>query len=234
VESTSQIRTFALVSEEAVAKGIRRITALTGVAAQAAMEAADRMQERIAHAATTQGSALAGAVQELGAELDTLTVPASRKAELRAKLAALSERVKGEQKQAGEARANEAAARAKLIAEDAARNAAQVIVAVLEAGSDRNALQHGLNTVVQVNPRSAVMLFSPDEVEGKVSIVAAVPMALIHKGLKAGDWVRAASEVVGGKGGGRPESAQGGGTNLARVKDSIELAGNYARKLVGL
>jgi alanyl-tRNA synthetase len=234
VESTSQIRTFALVSEEAVAKGIRRITALTGVAAQAAMEAADRMQERIAHAATTQGSALAGAVQELGAELDTLTVPASRKAELRAKLAALSERVKGEQKQAGAARANEAAARAKLIAEDAARNAAQVIVAVLEAGSDRNALQHGLNTVVQVNPRSAVMLFSPDEVEGKVSIVAAVPMALIHKGLKAGDWVRAASEVVGGKGGGRPESAQGGGTNLARVKESIELAGNYARKLVGL
>jgi alanyl-tRNA synthetase len=234
VESTSQIKMFALVSEEAVAKGIRRISALTGVAAQAAMEAADQMQEKIAHAATTQGHSLATAVQELTGELDTLTIPASRKTELRAKLAALAERVKGEQKQAGALRANQASARAKLIADDAAKNAQQVVVATLEVGSDRNALQAALNTVTQVNPRSAVMLFSPDEGEGKVSIVAAVPMALIHKGLKAGDWVRTASEVVGGKGGGRPEAAQGGGTNLAKVRDAIEVAGNYARKLVGL
>ncbi|HMN40049.1 MAG TPA: alanine--tRNA ligase [Phycisphaerales bacterium] len=234
VETTSQIRTFALVSEEAVAKGIRRITALTGVAANAAFEAADQMFQKISSAATTQGEVLAAAVQELTGELETLTLPASRKAELRTKLASLAERVKGEQKQAGAARANQAAARAKVIAEDAAKNAEQVIVATIEAGSDRNALQHAVNTVVQVNPRSAVMLFSPDEEGGKVSIAAAVPMAIIHKGLKAGDWVRIASEVVGGKGGGRPESASGGGTNLAKVKDAIETANLHARKLVGL
>ncbi len=234
VESTSQIKTFALVSEEAVAKGIRRITALTGVAAHAAFEAADQMFQKISTAATTQGEVLAAAVQELTGELEQLTLPASRKTELRTKLSSLAERVKAEQKQAGAARANQAATRAKIIADDAAKHAEQVIVATIEAGSDRNALQHAVNTVVQTNPRSAVMLLSPDEAEGKVSIVAAVPMALIHKGLKAGDWVRIASEVVGGKGGGRPESAQGGGTNLAKVKDAIEAANNHARKLVGL
>ena len=234
VESTSSIKHFALVSEEAVAKGIRRISALTGVAAQAAFEASDNMLQKIAHAAATEGEQLATSVQELTAEVDTLTLPASRKTDLRSKLAALGERVKGEQKQQGAARANQAASRARIIADDAAKHAEQVIVATLEVGSDRNALQHALNTVVQVNPRSAVMLFSPDEAEGKVSIVAAVPMALIHKGLKAGDWIKTVSEIVGGKGGGRPEAAQGGGTNLAKVKDAIEAGNNYARKLVGL
>ena len=234
VESTSAIKRFALVSEEAVAKGIRRISGLTGVAAQAAFEAADRLGERIAAAAATQGDALASGVQELMAELDQMTIPASRKTELRAKLGALAERTKGEQKQQGAVRANQASARARIIADDAAKHAEQVIVATVEAGSDRNALQHAINTVVQVNPRSAVMLFSPDVEGGKVSIVAAVPLTLIHKGLKAGEWVRAVSEIVGGKGGGRPEAAQGGGTNLAKVKDAIEGANNYARKLVGL
>ncbi len=234
VESTSAIKHFALVSEEAVAKGIRRISGLTGVAAQAAFEAADNMVQKIAHAATTQGEQLATSVQELTAEVDTLTLPASRKADLRNKLAALGERVKGEQKQQGAARANEAAARAKLIAEDAAKHAEQVIVVTIEAGSDRNALQAAMNTVQQINPRSAIMLFSPDEAEGKVSIVAAVPLTMIHKGLRAGDWIKTVSEIVGGKGGGRPEAAQGGGTNLAKVKDAIEAGNNYARKLVGL
>ncbi len=234
VESTSAIKRFALVSEEAVAKGIRRISGLTGVAAQAAFDAADQLQHRIAAAAATQGEQLSTNVQELSAELDQMSLPASRKHDLRAKLGALTERMKGEQKQQGAARANEAAARAKIIADDAAKHAEQVIVATIDAGSDRNALQAAINTVVQVNPRSAVMLFSPDAGEGKVSIVAAVPPALMQKGLKAGDWVRAVSEIVGGKGGGRPEAAQGGGTNLAKVKDAIEAANNYARKLVGL
>jgi alanyl-tRNA synthetase len=234
VETTSQIKTFALVSEEAVAKGIRRITALTGVAADAAFQAADQLLHKLSTSATTQGEVLAAAVQELTGELETLTLPASRKTELRTKLASLAERVKGEQKQAGAARANQAAARAKIIADDAAKHAEQVIVVTIDAGSDRSALQAAINTVQQINPRSAIMLFSPDEAEGKVSIVAAVPPSIIQKGLKAGDWVRIASEVVGGKGGGRPESAQGGGTNLAKVKDAIETANNHARKLVGL
>ncbi len=234
VQSTSAIGQFALVSEEAVAKGIRRITALTGVAAMAAHAAADRIGERLSTLNSAAGDALAGGVKEVGEELEQLTLPASRRAELRERLATIVERVKQEQKQAGAARAAAVVARAKVIGEDAAKHHDMVIVGVIDAGSDRNALQQAVNTVQQINPRSAVMLLSPDGAEGKVSITAAVPAALIQKGLKAGDWVRAASEVVGGKGGGKPESAQGGGTELSKVKDAIETANTFARKLVGL
>ena len=57
------------------------------------------------------------------------------------------------------------------------------------------------------------MLFDVDPDAGKVSIAAAVPDAHIARGLKAGDWVREAAMAVGGKGGGKPDNAQGGGTD---------------------
>lgn len=233
VESTRQLQHFALVSEEAVAKGIRRISGLTGVAAMAAHASADAQAQRIKAAASLNGEALASEVQAIGTQLDTLTLPASRRHQLREQLAVLSERVKNEQKAAGAQRAQAAVARARIIADDAGRNNDRVVVTTIDCGGDRAALQTAVNTVAQSCPNAAVMLFSVDDAEKKVSMIAAVPAALIQRGLKAGDWVRAASEVVGGKGGGKPESAQGGGTDLGKVRDSIAAATAFARKLVG-
>jgi alanyl-tRNA synthetase len=61
-----------------------------------------------------------------------------------------------------------------------------------------------------------------------VTIVAGVPEALIAKGLKAGDWVREASQAVGGKGGGRPDTAQGGGTDASKLPDAVRVAREFA------
>ena len=72
------------------------------------------------------------------------------------------------------------------------------------------------------------------EGEGKVAVIAAVPKAMIDHGLKAGDWVRVASEVLGGKGGGKPDMAQGGGTQVGKVKEAIALARQHALKAAGL
>ena len=234
VATTKDIGRFALVSEEAVAKGIRRISALTGVPAVAAFKAAEDLEQRLGAAGSLAGPALAAAAQELVAVIDTLTLPASRKAVLRDKLAQLTERVKADNKQAVAAKAADAVARAKRIADDAANRHDTLVITTIDAGSDRNALQAAVNTVQQAVPKAAIMLVSVDDTEKKVSIMAAVPPSLIAKGLKAGDWVRAASEPLGGKGGGRPESAQGGGTDIARVKDAIEVANNFARQHIGL
>jgi alanyl-tRNA synthetase len=56
----------------------------------------------------------------------------------------------------------------------------------------------------------------------------------VGKGLSAGDWVREAATVLGGKGGGRPEAAQGGGTNVAKLKEAIATATTFAHKKLGL
>ena len=57
-------------------------------------------------------------------------------------------------------------------------------------------------------------------------------MIRLH-GFSSGDWVLGASAVVGGKGGGKPDSAQGGGTDLSKVKEAIAAADLFARRKIG-
>ena len=96
----------------------------------------------------------------------------------------------------------------------------------------RAALEAATNTVRAACPNKAVMILSPDEEGGRVSIMAAVPKALIDKGLKAGDWVRAVAEILGGKGGGRPDAAQGSGTDLSKLREATTEARRIANRVL--
>jgi len=55
---------------------------------------------------------------------------------------------------------------------------------------------------------------------------------LIAKGLKAGDWVRETAKVAGGGGGGRPQMAQAGGKEPAKLSEALEQARRYAMETV--
>lgn len=122
---------------------------------------------------------------------------------------------------------------ARRIAESAATSMDEVVVATLELGSDRGALQAAMTTICDRVPRSAVMLLSPDPEAGKVSVMAAVPRGLIGRGLKAGDWVREVTALMGGKGGGKPEQAQGAGSDLGKLKQAGAEARKIAYRLLG-
>ena len=230
VERTGQIQHFALVSEEAVAKGVRRIVALTGVPAMAAMQTADKLAQRLSIAAKLSDAQLIDAVTELGTEIDQMTLPAARKAELRIALAALQERVKGAQKHAAAARSNEAASLARQIGQSASSSLEDFVINTIEVGDDRKALQAAVSTVVQLCPKKAVMLISPDVEGNKIAILAVVPEGLIKRGLNAGDWVKAAAEACGGKGGGKPDTAQGGGTDVGKLREAVAAAQTFAVK----
>ncbi|RMH11695.1 MAG: alanine--tRNA ligase [Planctomycetota bacterium] len=233
LQSTGQAEQFVLVSEEGIAKGIRRVTALTGALAKAAETAAENLEKRLVEASRLDGAALAEQVTDIGQQIDALTIPAVRKVELRERLAQLSERVKQAQKQAAAARAKEAAVLAGRIGESAAASLDEVVVAVLELGSDRKALQAALTTVREKAPKAAVMLLSPDTQAGKVAVIAGVPKVLIERGLKAGEWVAQVTALMGGKGGGKPEMAQGAGSDLDKLKQAASQAREIAYRLLG-
>jgi alanyl-tRNA synthetase len=225
--STGEAKAFALVQEEAVAKGIRRVVALTGVPAMAAHAAAEQLEAEITEAASLAGEELRAEQHELLARLESLTLPAARKAALRGRLGDLAEVIKQAEKAASARRAAEAAREASVLAESAERAAEPFFISTIEVGSDRASLQAAMNAISQRVPRKAVMLLSPDGVEGKVSVMAAVPKDLQAK-LKAGDWVREVTAVMGGKGGGKPDAAQGAGSDIARVKDAVKTARVFA------
>ena len=230
VSRTAEIGAFVLVSEEAVSKGVRRLTALTGTSATAAEALADALSARIRGAGELGDAHLATEVAALSAEIDRAEIGLVRKAELRKLLTVLHDRVKHAQRAAAGAGREKAVAAAREIAE---RASTPVIVEMLHAGSDREALLAGLDAVRAKRPDSAVMLISADDAEKKVTIVASVPPPLVAKGLKAGDWVREASAVVGGKGGGRPDAAQGGGTDTTKADEARRVATAFAGSKAG-
>jgi len=80
------------------------------------------------------------------------------------------------------------------------------------------------------SPSHAVLLGSAGE--GKVNFIAAVSDDLIAKGLKAGDWIRETAKVAGGGGGGRPQMAQAGGKDPAKLADALARAREFAEGAV--
>ncbi|MFO0860417.1 MAG: alanine--tRNA ligase [Phycisphaerales bacterium] len=232
VASTAQIGSFALVSEEAVAKGVRRVVALTGKPAEQAIHAADAAEARIRSVGLMSDSVLTAEIPALLKNLDDAVMPTARKTALRQAITALQERAKNAAKAASAGRQAEAVREAKVLAESAQLANQMIVVGSIEAGEDRAALNAAIAVVKDANPRAAIMLFSVDHPSGRVAINAIVPDALIQKGLKAGDWLREAAAVVGGKGGGKPDAAQGGGTDAGKIKEAILAARNAAHRVV--
>jgi len=233
--STGRIGAVAVLSEEAIAKGVRRVGMVTGVAAEAANRAADGIARRIHAAEFMAPDALVAEAHAVAQAIDQFPMPMSRRSQLRADLSGLQERARQFQKQQQAAARDAAVAAARTIAQSSLTSADEVIVNVVPAGDDRAALQAAVLAVRQACPRAAVMLFSVEQPEGpasKLSVAAAVPDVMIQSGLKAGDWVREATAACGGKGGGKPDQAQGGGTDASRIKPAIAAARAHALRFL--
>ena len=63
--------------------------------------------------------------------------------------------------------------------------------------------------------------------EGKITLQAICGKEAVAKGVKAGDIIKAIAPIVGGKGGGRPDSAMGGGTDLLKLDDALAAVDDF-------
>jgi alanyl-tRNA synthetase len=79
-----------------------------------------------------------------------------------------------------------------------------------------------MDVIRSKRPEAAMLLAAPGE--RKVTFLAAVTQPLIDRGLKAGDWVSEVAKVADGGGGGRPDMAQAGGKNPAKLNDALDTA----------
>jgi len=227
---TGEAVDFAVTDEEAVAKGVRRVVAVTGEVARAAIDRGEALLQRAANAEQAPDDKIERETSAIAAEVESAAIPLTVKERARSLLAELQQRAKSAKKRAAAAGRDEAVNAARRIASE---SQGPVIVAEVPAGSDRQALLAAMDAVRAKHEHSAIMLFSPDHEAGKVAIAASVPKAMIDGGLKAGDWVREAASACGGKGGGRPDSAQGGGTEPEKIPEAIDKAREFAAQLAG-
>ena len=194
VSRTGDIGLFKIISEGGIAAGVRRIEAITGLnALKWAQE-----QERL--------------VKDIIAETKAQT-----EKDVLAKIQAGATHAKALEKELARAKAELAVhAGAKLLDDAKDLGSAKLVAAQIEA--DAAALREIVTDLTGKSEQAIVLLAAVND--GKVSLCAGVSKPLTAK-VKAGDLVKFAAEQVGGKGGGRPDLAQAGGTDADKLPEML-------------
>jgi len=221
---TGVAEAFTIISQEAVGRGVRRLTAVTGPAAAAARSAGEQLLGRAKALASAAPDALAAEVEAVTAHLGSAVLPLRHAAAVRNALAEAGTRLKEIQKAAGHASQAQVIAAAQAAA--TAYAGTGPLCAVIDH-ADGKTLRTAMDVIRKQHANVSMMLAAVFG-EGKVALLASVPPAAITQGLKAGDWIKAVAPVVGGGGGGKPDQAMAGGKDPSKVGAALEAAAAFA------
>jgi alanyl-tRNA synthetase len=220
ISSTSEAKLFVVISEGGIAKGVRRIIAWTGDLVKTAYDNADQFKAKLGNAKTKHGEELDKEIATLTASLASLSLPAVLRPMFEKEIEDLVS-----SKIAGKKDAQQIAiSHAEQIIAKIKEQKTTFVVEEFKLSDDRKALSLVLNLLRENCPETAVMLFSK-HAKG-VHIMASVPKSL-HNKIGAGDWSKQVAEICGGKGGGKPDSAQASG-ELSKFDEAFKAATTIA------
>ena len=208
VDNTAKIGPFRIVSESSVASGVRRIEAVTGKAFLIQAEDAYHLLAREAEMLKTSPSEVISRIEGLMNEMKTL-------------------------------RQNLEQAKDKLMSGDvervlfAAKSIGDLKVLTMTRTDLDVAGLRKMGDILRDKSPNVVAVLAAINGE-KVSFLAVCGKNAVAAGVKAGDIIREVSAVAGGKGGGKPESAMGGGTNVLKTDDALAIVDNLVAQKLGL
>ena len=203
LDATGQIGLFKVVSEGAVASGVRRIEAVTGDAA-------------LKHVGEEEAA--------LRESANLLKIPPL---ELPRRLQKLLDEQKQLEKQLQQLEARLAKNRAHELAASAKTVAGVAVLAARLDGLDAEGLRSVMDILRERMGPGVICLGSV--LDGKVNFVASVSKDL-SKRLQAGKLVQQVAQTVGGKGGGRPDLAQGGGPDASRLDEALASVSDWVER----
>jgi len=202
VSETAEIGTFIITSEGSAAAGIRRIEAITG---RKAYELVSRRLNTLVEIKNLINTSL----DEVVPSIDRLI---HEKEELRKEISKF------------------AATKAKTVYQAAKSNVRQIagktVLTLLLENSDQNTMRELADSFRQDFP-SGTAVFANSDDSGNIQLISTVTDDLIKEGITAGAIIKKIASEIGGSGGGRPQLAQGGGTDLTRLKEIFENIGDY-------
>ncbi|OYO26508.1 alanine--tRNA ligase [Janthinobacterium sp. PC23-8] len=194
VQRTGDIGLFKIIAEGGVAAGIRRVEAVTGEGALALVQA---MNRRL---------------------LDAAAALKSNPEELTARIVQVQDHVKALEKELAALKSKLASGQGdELVTQAVDVNGIKVLAAVLE-GADVARLRETMDKLKDKLKTAAIVLASVTD--GKVSLIAGVTADATAR-VKAGELVNFVAQQVGGKGGGRPDMAQAGGTDASGLPAAL-------------
>jgi alanyl-tRNA synthetase len=202
LDRTGQIGLFRITSEGSIAAGVRRIEAVVGEVAYMTQRESESVLRELTGLLKIGRDDLVERVERL---LD-------EERDLRRQIAGMESKL--------------ASSRVGDIVNSAEELDGVRIVAQSFSGVAVDSLRQMLDDIK--NRMGSVVAVLGSEMDGKVVFVAGVTSDLIDKGLKAGDIVREVAKITGGGGGGRPEMAQAGGRDAAKLEEAV----NAVRQIV--
>ncbi len=198
VRATGDIGSFKITSDEAIASGVRRIRAITGFDAFERFREDEKLIAEAVQIAKAQRDNLPNAIEKLQEELKKIR---KENDELKMKIATGA---------IGNSSSN--GDEAKDI------NGIKVIAKIVE-GLDKGGMRH-LSDTLMAKIKSGVVVLGRAE-DDKVSFIVRVSDDLTAK-VKAGEIVKNIAPIVNGRGGGKPDMAEGGGTDATKLNDALE------------
>ncbi len=202
VERTGDIGFFKIVAETGVAAGIRRVEAVTGFGALGFVQQLDERIEAAAALLKVQPQEVSARIGQI---LESVRAQERELARLKSRLAS--------------SQGDELASQAADI------NGVKVLAAELK-GADVKTLRETMDKLKTVLKSAAIVLAAVDE--GKVSLIAGVTADAVAR-IRAGDLVNHVAQQVGGKGGGKPDTAQAGGNDPAKLPGALASVAEWAR-----
>jgi alanyl-tRNA synthetase len=256
VKRTGEIEHFRLIEESAVAKGIRRVVGVTGERAQQADAAAADLERELDAAlawaenplpdgrgSDERGSGLSeprpsgsgfssieAAVSALSTKLANTELPLLEKSRLRARLSELQEHVKTLKKQAAKSGTADILYKLDDLLAGAEKHGNSAIITANMGEATIDQLRAAADALRSRAGSAAVFLAS--ESEGKAVLLAAMTKDIAARGIKAGDLMKSAAPIVGGRGGGRPDMAQGGGPATGKMDEAVQHAADWLRAAI--
>eukprot|EP00002_Diphylleia_rotans_P037032 TRINITY_DN822_c0_g1_i1.p1 TRINITY_DN822_c0_g1~~TRINITY_DN822_c0_g1_i1.p1 ORF type:complete len:1029 (-),score=227.79 TRINITY_DN822_c0_g1_i1:349-3435(-) len=249
LDETGQAQAFALLAEEGIAKGVRRITACTGSAALTIMRDAEALRTRVAHLLQPVDSAAATAADAAAAAADApipqgnlaeatravleATLPVDVKEELRALVAAARDKELAREKALAAQQRTRVLAAVQELAAAPLDAAVKGLVQQVDADADAKLLNAALDAFLAARTAASLpvlpaLFYSAAADPARLAAVAAVPAGSSFSG-SAVDWLRSFLEPCGGKAGGKPDRAQGAAKEVA--PDALQTALDAARKM---
>eukprot|EP01051_Picozoa_sp_SAG22_P009688 SAG22_NODE_824_length_6981_cov_2.752833_5_plen_602_part_01 len=231
VQALGEATAFVLTKEESVAAGIRRITGVTGLLATQAIAEGKSILQQAEAAAALSGAALKAKLKELDELINKSEISAATRAQARAACSALEKRQVEADKATAAAKLELLLAEGSKLASDAEAAKAPVLIARIDAlAADAKAGKSVATEMQKIAGSTVIVLLSVGN--GKVLCMVSVPKELT-KQAKAGDVIKATMPLLGGKGGGKPDFAQGQGSKVEGLAEAITAITNQLAGKLG-
>ncbi|KAI8883014.1 alanyl-tRNA synthetase [Backusella circina FSU 941] len=227
VIKTGDIKYVAILEESGIAKGIRRIVAVSGEEAAQANREAEAFVVKLDKLEKLTGAALESELKVVSKELDALAISAVTKADFRDRFNKIKKSFDDSEKTRKAEQVKEATEQVKKYFTE--NPDAQYYITELPVGNNSKALAGAINYAKSNLKDKAVYVFSADQASGRVAHNCIVGKVFIEKGFKASDWAGVVAEKVGGKKGGKDDAAQGSGDKVDGLSDALKAAEEFAK-----